>query len=285
MDERTQLVKFVETAKGLEPIQKLKLILFATGAKKNTYIKLKINPSNLDEKQHFEQHLKHNNIIYETNEAKSYEEITAVKENKILWEMQGVWFGYDLFSTKAEQQKFHIYKKYIKQQKHLQADVIAGALYDYPQCCIAEYTKEHNTNYLRKKYNYTTFYQRMQENEKKFPFIAHYPCSLNCKKTKKLNAFYSNTIKKYSPKFWKEYARKKTLTTDIIIDTESDIFDDNAHPLWPQRNSHDYTVITKKPVNRHYYLLSTLTNTQLIKGTVASATITLQHNHADVKRD
>lgn len=283
MDEPTQLIRFAEQAQGLDAIQRLKLILFVTGIKPNTYVVLKIHSHNLEEKHHFEEHLRRNKIMYEISHAKSYEEITAIHKNKIHWTMQGTWQGYDLFSSKKSQQKFKKYKQLLKQQKHAAADTLAGKLYNYPPCCVREYTKEHDTTYLKKKYGYYTFYQRMHETEKKFPFIVHYPCSPHCRATQQSNKKYTATIKKYAPMFFKEYTRKHTFTTDLIIDSESDIYDDNAHPLWPEKDGHEYSLVSLTPFQGHYYLFSHLTKTLLLRGSIVSARITMHHNYADVK--
>jgi len=283
MDEITQLVRFAESAKGLDTIQKLKLILFTARAKPNTYVVLKINAQNIEEKAHFENHLKHNNIIFEVGKPKAYEEITQIKDNIIKWEIKGTWYGYDLFSTKKTREQFHKYKTLLRQQKHEQADKIAGELYCYPKCCVKEYEKEHNIEYLKQKYSYCEFYKRMQLQDKNFPFIFHYICSPKCSPTKKLNKKYSETIKKLAHKLWTQYCTKEELTTDIMIDSESDVYDDNAKSIWPKKDCREYSAIAMHPINGHYYLFSYLTKTILPRGTVASARIAMRNNHADIK--
>ncbi|MBI4141150.1 hypothetical protein HY485_04915 [Candidatus Woesearchaeota archaeon] len=283
INEQTQLIKFAEQAQGLEPLQQLKLILFATGTKPSAYVLLKTDGKNLDEKEHFEQHLKHNNIIYETSKAKSYEEIKDIRGNTVRWEIKGTWHGYDLFHTKTARQGFHNYKKFLKEQKHSIADKIAGKLYGYPDCCMNEYTKEHNINYIKKKYTYYSFYKRMYENDRKFPFIAHYPCSSHCTATKKLNNHYSTIIRKNAPAFLKEYTKKHYVSTALVVDAESNVYDDNAQPLWEKKDAHDYSLITLKPVNKHHYMLSHLTKALLLHGTIVTANIIMTQRWADVR--
>lgn len=283
MDEITQLVRFAETAKGLETLQKLKLVLFAIGAKPNTYVVLKINPKNLEEKAHFENHLKHNKIIFKTSKPKSYEEITQIKDNIIKWEIQGTWYGYDLFRTKNAQKKFYEYKKLLRQQKHKDADQIAGELYGYPKCCIKEYTKEHNTQYIKQKYTYCQFYKKIKEQDKKFPFIFHYPCSQNCNSTKKINSKYLAAIKKFSRKLFEEYNAKEEITADVIIDAESDIYDDNAKSIWQKKDCTEYSMIALNPINGHHYMFCHITKAILPKGTIARAKIKMQNNYAEIK--
>lgn len=283
MDERTQLIKFAEQAQGLEPLQRLKLILFATGAKPNAHVVLKISAKNLEEKQHFEQHLKHNNIIYEVSRAKSYEEIKDIRGNTVRWEIKGTWHGYDLFKTKTTQQGFHNYKKLLKEQKHHAADKIAGQLYGYPTCCTKEYTKEHNTDYVKKKYTYASFYQRMYDNDKKFPFVFHYPCSTKCKATKKLNNYYATIIKKNAPAFYKDYTKKHAVIAELVVDAESDIYDDNAQPLWEEKDAHDYSLIALKPINGHHYLFGHLTKALLLHGAVVTANIIMTQRWTNIR--
>jgi len=283
MDEQTQLIKFAEQAQGLEPLQQLKLILFATGAKPAAYVVLKTDGKNLDEKEHFEQHLKHNNIIYETSRAKSYEEIKDIRGNTVRWQIKGTWHGYDIFKTKKAQQEFHNYKKFLKEQKHAEADSIAGQLYGYPHCCAEEYTKEHDTNYLKKKYTYRSFYQRMYDTDKKFPFIMHYPCNTKCTATKKLNKHYESVIRKNSPAFYKEYTKKHTLSAELIVDAESDIYDDNAQPLWKEKDAHDYSLIALKQINKHHYIFGHLTKALLLHGAVLTADIIITQRWTDIR--
>lgn len=282
MDEVTQLVRFAETAKGFDVVQKLKLILFAVKVKPNTYVVLKISPKNLEEKAHFEQHLKRNNIIFEVSRSKSYEEITQVKDNMIKWEIKGVWYGYDLFKTKKTKKEFKEYKRLLKAQEHAEADKIAGKIYGYPSCCNEEYTKEHDLNYVKQKYSYCQYYKRMLEQDKQRPFVFHYVCSPKCGATIKMNNKYSNAIKKFAPKLWQEYSAKEIIKTDVIIDTESDIFDDNAKSIWPNKDCHDYAAIALHQIKGSYYMLSCLTKSMIPRGTIASAKITMQYNYASV---
>lgn len=283
MNEVTQLVRFAESAKGFDVLQKLKLILFTVGVKPNTYVVLKISPKNLEEKAHFESHLKQLGIIFEVGKPKSYEEITEVKSNIVKWEIKGTWYGYDLFSNKKSQQLFHKYKLLLRQQKHAEADELAGKLYGYPHCCTEEYSKEHDTDYLKQKYTYCKFYERMHAQDKKFPFIFHYICNKNCKRTIALNKKYSAAIKRHAPNLWNNFSAEQTSTADLIVDSESDVFDDNAKSIWQNKDCHDYSLVSAEPIHGNYYLLSYLAKSLIPRGTIAKAKIKIKYNYADVE--
>lgn len=282
MNKHVQLIRFAETAKGFDSNQRIKLVLFTLGIKQNTYVILKISPENLEEKHHFEQHLKNLNILHHVGRPRSYEEIKAIRGNAVIWKMNGVWYGYDLFKNKKSRHTFYRYKKLLRQKKHEQADAIAGKLYGYPACCTREYTKEHDIEYIKKKYTYHHYYQRLRETTKKFPFVLHYPCRPFCPKTKKLNTYYAHVLQKHAPHFWKQHTTMITITTDLIVDSESDIYDDFGQSLWPARTAHEYSFITKKPINQHYYILTHLTEQSFIKGNVANAQIRIRHDFPEI---
>ena len=283
MNERELLVRFAESARGFDVLHKLKLVLFAVGVKPNAYIVLKVNSKNLEEKAHFENHLLKNNVLFKVGKPKSFEEIVQVKDNVVKWEMCGVWYGYDLFRDKASVKLFQQYKSLLRLQKHAEADKIAGRLYGYPFCCVEEYWKEHDVEYLRSKFDYCSFYERSRMLDKRFPFVFHYACSKNCSASAKLNKKHSFAIKKHASKLWGEFSEKKTFTADVLVDAESDVFDDNAKSLWPMRDCHEYSLVSAHSVDGHFYLFTVLVKSLIPRGSIAFARISLRHNFADVE--
>ena len=87
MNEREMLVDFAEKTESLDNSSKLRLLLFLSKAKPNTYIRLKITPKNLEDKQHFEKHNKELMIPYSIRRPKSFEEKERIKGNKIKWKI------------------------------------------------------------------------------------------------------------------------------------------------------------------------------------------------------
>jgi len=157
--QRKYLIDFAQRAQGLDDYNRLKLILFATGVKPCTYVQLKINPKNLDEKAHFERHLKEERIPFLVSRPKAYEEIVAIRGNAIKWKIMGTWYGYDLFDGDKSFRLFQKYLKLVKKQRHAEADRTSGELYDYPKCCIEHYIKEHGLAFLRKNYTHYSYYK------------------------------------------------------------------------------------------------------------------------------
>lgn len=272
---------FAAISKGFDIKEKIKLILFTSGLKSATYIILKINPGSLDEKYRFEQLLKQNKILFSATRQKGYEEITKIEANKIIWELKGIWIGYDLFKDKKTKRQFEKYKNLISKQQIKKADEIGGKIYGYPLCCIRNYQKE-TPEYIKNHYGYYEFYKKIHDSERKYPFIFYSPCSLKCKKTIALNRKYSNTIKKFAPEIWKEYTKKHKFISDLIIDEESDILI-KGKTIWPEKDAHEYDVVLKKPHNGKYYLYAYLTKKNYEKGTILSASITQQYDYADIE--
>jgi len=275
------LYTFAAISKGFDIKEKIKLILFTAGLKSATYIILKINPDSLDEKYRFEQLLKQNKILFSASRQKGYEEITSIKGNKIIWELKGIWIGYDLFKDKKTKKQFEQYKNLISKQQIKKADEIGGKIYGYPSCCIKNYQKE-TPEHIKKHYTYYEFYKEVQDSDRRFPFIFYSPCSLKCKKTAALNRKYSNIVKRFTPEIWKEYIKKDRFAADLIVDEESDILV-KGKTIWPERNAHEYDVILRKPHKRRYYLYAYLTRKNYEKGTILSALITQQYDYADIK--
>lgn len=275
------LYTFITISSGFDIKEKIKLVLFIAGLKLSSYVILKINPDSLDEKYRFEQLLKQNKIFFSAGRQKGYEEITVIKGNKIIWELKGIWIGYDLFKDKKIKQQFEKYKNLISKQQFKKADEIGGKIYGYPSCGIKQYQKE-TPEYIKEHYTYYEFYKKLHDADRKYPFVFYSPCSVKCKRTTVLNRKYSNTIKKFTPELWKEYTKKDRFKADLIVDEESDIFL-KGKTIWPERNAHEYSVILRKPHKEKHYLYAYLTKKNYEKGTILEATITQQYDYANIK--
>jgi hypothetical protein len=275
MQEKRHLTRFVETSEAFDNNSKLKAILFAAGAKPNTFIHLRVQ-KNLHDKHEFERLLKLNKILFEASRAKGFEEITGIKKNATIWRIKGTWYGYDLFRNKKAKKQFHKYVDFVRKRKHDKADQTAGKLYGYPNCCINKFIEEHDPKSLPGKYTYYQYYKRLHDSDIAFPFISHTPCSPKCNKTRKLNKKYEITIKKSAPKFYKQYARKRIYTIPVIVDMESDI------GVWKKKDGHDYSLITQKPVEGKYLMISWLSKAKFKRGTIIQAKIVLQYDYAAV---
>jgi len=275
MKEKRYLLRFIETSKAFDNNSKLRTLLFVTGVKPNTFIHLRIE-KNLHDKHEFERLLKLNNIVYVVSRAKGFEEIAGVRGNAAVWKMKGMWYGYDLFRNEKEKKKFAKYVSLVKRRSHSQADKLAGKIYGYPACCIKKFIEEHDARKLPKKYTYYQYYKRLYDSDKAFPFISHTPCTVKCKRSKALNRKYAMTIKKCSPRFYKQYSRKRSFTVPVVVDLESEI------GRWKKKDGHDYSLVTKKPIEKKYYLVSWLSKAKFKRGTVLQAKITLQYDYAIV---
>ncbi len=273
--QRKRLVEFAQAAKGFDGYNMLKLILFAAGAKPATFVQLKISPENLDEKAHFEKHLKAGRVPFLVSRPKAYEEIVAIKGNAVKWRILGTWFGYDLFDGNRS---FDNFRKYL-----------ALVLYDYPACCITHYIKEHDLKFLRKNYTHYAYYKHLHSVERKYPLVMHTPCSTKCRATGRMNAEYARTIRNSAPKFWKSFTNVKKQKADVIVGSESELLQDVVYnirstaPVFPAKDGHEYNLITMKPIAGHYYMISHLTKKSIEKGTVLPAAINMKFDYADVK--
>ncbi len=281
-EEKKALIKFIETSPAFNKTDKLKLILFLSGLKPATYVHLKI-AKNLHDKHDFEKLLKRCNVLFKTSRAKGYEEIVKVSGNKALWNFEGTWYGYDLFKGAKEKRQFETYINLVKSQKHKQADLIAGKLYGYPSCCIKNFISEHDARNIAKKYKYYEFYKKLHDSDKAFPFIIHTPCSTKCRSSASLNMKFKETIKKSSLRFYKEYTKKNKLRLQAVIDIENDLFF-KGKSVWPVKDGHDYILISKKPINKKYYLISWLTKETLPRGTIIEADVMLQCDYGKVSK-
>ncbi len=285
MDKRQLLIDFIEKTDSFDNISKLKLILFATGVKPNTFVALKITSRNIQDKFHFERHLIENGIVYVVSRPKSFEEISSVTGNKVVWRMKGVWYGYDLFKNEKNKKAFNRYVQLLRRRRHRKADILAGKIYGYPVCCIRQYIKEHNREYLKRRYTYYEYYKRLKDSDKKFTFLNHTACSVTCNPSTQLNKKYAATVRKNAKRFWKEYIKKKKYNTDLLVDGMSDVYADKFErkSIWSVKDGYEYALIAKKPYKGHYYMYSYLTKKLYEKGTVLNGTVKMQYNHAEIK--
>jgi hypothetical protein len=241
---------FAQGAQGLDDSAKLRLILVAAGVKPATFLRLKINPKNIDEKRHLEYHLLASKLLFLVDKPRAYEEITGIRGNTVHWKILGSWYGYDIFSDRKSQRSFTAYKTLLKQQKHAQADAAAGKLYGYPNCCIKKYIAGN-----------------MPDTKQAFPLVQHTPCSSRCSASRKLNARYSAALKEHTPSFWKRLAAQRKFRTDVAV-TET--------------KPAAVTVLPLKPLEGRYYFLTHPTKKQFSRGTVLPARIAMQYASARV---
>jgi hypothetical protein len=282
MDVKKRFIDFVEVAKGLDPRARMRLLLFASGAKPATFVPFKITPKTLSEKNYLRIHLLETATHYSASTAKSFEEITSITKTKINWDLIGIWYGYDLFNTKTGHALFKKYASLHKRGRHKEAARVAAKIYNYPSCCVAQYIKEQDPKYLRKNYTAYQFMSRRQKLQHKFPFLSFTPCSSTCSRAKALNQKYGRALKTHSPRFYADFTRKKTVLNTIIIDGETDLYLSDTEPVWLEKDGHEYEVVAKKKIGGKYYLFTHLQKKSLEKGVVATARITMQHALATI---
>lgn len=267
------LISFCETTAAFDNNSKLKVLLFASGAKPNTYVHLRIT-NNLHDKHRFEHLLRKNKILFSVSRPKGFEEITSVSHDRAVWEIAGVWFGYDLFKDAAAKKNFEKAVELVKKRKHSEADVMLGKHYGYPSCCVARFIEEHDPKMIAKKYTALDYYGRLHKLDATFPFLTHTPCTTNCAVSLTLNKMYEKTLAREAPTFYRAYSTPRTYRLNIVVDEENDIVP-FKHP-----NARDYTVITMEKLEGHYQLISWLAREQLPRGTVLPAKITLKYDYA-----
>ena len=141
----TNLIRFAEKSKGLQTKDKIKLLLFLKKVKPNTEILLKVGPKNLGEKYLLEKLLKQNKVLFSVSNPKSYEEVKKIKGDKVMWEIKGTYYSYDIFRSKKDKEKFRHYLDLLDKGKYNQGDKIAGEHYGYPKCCLTRFVKEKST--------------------------------------------------------------------------------------------------------------------------------------------
>lgn len=283
------LITYATNSDAFDMNEKLKLILFVTGVKPITYVVLKILPNKPQEALKFEKMLNKAGFIYKKSRPRTFEEIIRIKKNEIRWAIKGVWIGYDLFHTKMQRKEFEKYIKLAAKGRHTQADKLAGKIYDYPSCCIAEFIKTHNNpSLISKKYSYYAYYKLIHAFDKKFPFVQHTPHSLTCKKTIILHNKYKRTLEKHAPKFLRMFSRKRSFKTGVVVDVSNDIVSEElltaeGLSIWPVKDGHDYIFITMKPIEKKYWLISSLQKNYLERGAVFEAKVLMQYDYAEIK--
>lgn len=272
-----EFISFIERTSAFEQHDKLKLLLVATHVKPATYVHLRIS-TNLDDKYHFERFLKRNNIPFIVSRAKGYEEITKIDGNAVLWHLRGIWYGYDIFKDQYHLDMFLKYKKLVKARKHQQADRLAGALYGYPLPAIERYLITHsNLNAIAKQTTFYKYYHQIETMRKKFPFIQHIPATPSCTASANLNRVYKATIKKFAPRFYASFTKRRTFTVPLIVESE---LKPELH--WKKADAHQYSVLTAKPIEKKYWLLPLLTKKKFGKGDVFNAKVIFQYDTATI---
>ncbi len=283
--EKKELMHYLQSCKGFDVKDAINLVLVARGAKNACFVPLKISTKNLDDKHHFEKHLNKSRFEYNVSRARGYEQIDAIKGNRIKWNFKGIWFGYDVFISKKYKKMFGKHMNLVKKHNMMEADKVGGDMYNYPKCCIKNFILERNPEFIKKKYTCYKFYKKLHDLDRKFPFIFHTPCSLNCRQTKKLNEKYKQTIKKSAPKLFEIYSKTKKSITPVIFDSESDIYGDKMaekKSIWPKKDGHEYSIITKKPIENHHFILAYLSKKTFGKGDCHNSTITVKYDYADI---
>lgn len=276
--EVLSFLKFVDTAKCFDAKAKINLAVFLCGLKKACFVRLKVNPKNIDDPKHFEEHIAKCKFLFKRTEPKSFEEIESVT-SVIKWGFSGIWFGYDLFSSLPALHEFEKYHVLLK-KKHESADLVAGKLYGYPSCCVKNFILEHSINYL-KNFSYADYYKRLHDGDRDFPWVSYLPCP-KCKASKLLNQKYEACVKKFLPRTYHYYKDLYSLNADFIVDAESDVLED-GRSIWPEKDAHEYSLISTKPVDNHYYIISFLSKKQYPRGMVFSGKADLKYDYADVK--
>ncbi len=288
LNEQKNLITYATNNEAFDMNEKLKLILFALAVKPVTYVVLKVFPKKPQEAVRFEKMLNNAGIIFKKSRPKTFEEITGIKKNEIRWRIKGVWIGYDLFHTRTQKKEFEKYVRLAGKGRHTQADKIAGKLYDYPSCCVKDFIKMHNKpSLIVKKYSYHDYYKLMHTFDKKFPFIQHVPKSLNCKKTIVLNKEYKRALEKNAQKFLRMFSKKRSFKTDVLVDVSNDIVSEElltteGLSIWPVKDGHDYIFITKKPIDKKYWLISGLQKNYIERGAIFEAKIMMQYDYAEI---
>ena len=273
---------FAAASASLDMRNKLKLILFASGVKPNTFLILRVNPQTLHDEHLLDRLLEDNGVVHIKNRAKSYEEIKSIKGNKILWEIVGNWIGYDLFKDERSKQMFMRYVDHLTKFEHAQADKTAGKLYDYPDCDVKQHIKERDKRYIQKNYSCYEYYKKQQAIDRAFQFVFHRAHAPDCKKSAKLNKLYSDTVKKAREAVYKEYSKTRNYDVDLLVSDESNIMID-GESIWPEKDGHEYEVVTRKPLEGKYWLISHLTKQEYKKSEILRAQVSLRYNYADVK--
>lgn len=279
---KDRLIRFAERSRGMDTKEKIKLALFLEKIKPNGEVLLKISSKNLGEKFEFEELLKKEGVLFSVSDAKSYEEIRKIKGNKVIWEIEGTYFVYELFRSRKDQDNFNRYLDLLDRGRYDDADRIAGKHYGYPRCCVDRFIKEKSENFLKQEYTYLDYYKKQQEIDRKFPYIFHRPHSLACKESARMNNKYAEGLKKASEKTYKEYVGKGKFKGSLIVGGISDV-EVKGKSIWPEKKGHEYELIFKKPFRSNYYLVSFLSKEKYSQGQVLKGEVMLQYDYARVK--
>ncbi len=282
---RRSLAQFAATAKGLDRGAKLKLILLAAGKKDATYIPLRITPQNLEEKAHLERHMRAAGLRFRASGPKTFETIARLERNAIIWEQTGLWFGYDIFASRAAERMFRAYEWAAKTRKHAVADRIGARLYGYPWCCAVAYHREHDPARIARKYTAYGYFKRVQALERAFPFIVHKPCLPTCSRSRSHNSRNRAVLKEWTPRFFREYTTPRRIETSFVVEGEHDVFNGAIEPyrsVWHRKDGHEYVLLALTPFDRKLWLVSHLTRAHFRRGTRLRGEMTITHNRVNV---
>ena len=109
--------------------------------------------------------------------------------------------------------------------------------------------------------------------------MQHLAHNLACRASSALNTKYRNAVKWAAPAFYKKLIRKRTYNVPLIVDTENDV----KGVKWKKKDGHDYVLVTRKPLDKQYYLVSWLSKNKHVRGTVVDSTVVVQYDRAFVK--
>jgi hypothetical protein len=282
---RLYLADFAAQARGLDRNAKLKLVLLAAGKKPATYIPLRITPKNLDEKAELERRLARAGFIFRASEPKTFEVIEKVKGGTVFWRQEGLWIGYDIFSSKKVESLFRRYEVAAKARKHVLADALGAKVYGYPACCAKAFHREHDPSEIAKKHNSYEYFRLLHDAERRFPFITHKVCSLSCAASRKQNAFLRAAVKDICPRFYREYTAPLTFESAFIVQGEHDVYAGDVEPyvsVWRKKDGHEYSLLALKKFGGHYFMHSYLTRERFPKGQKLFGCLKMVHNYADI---
>jgi len=275
------LVNFIERAAAFDNEAKLNALLVALKVKPAAFVRLRIS-KNLEDKAHFEKHLREAGIVFSVSRPKGFEEIVSVRGSTVRWAFKGIWYGYDLFGSKETKDAFARYKRLIRARKRSEAARVGGKVYGYPACCVRQFIKELDVRRIARQFTYAQYFRRLHASDWAFPFVFHTACSTNCAKTNELNSIFRAQVRRHAKRFFQQYVSKTIVDVPIIINVENDILGDGKS-IWQERSMQDYMGIVSRRVHDRYYLVSFLTKNRYEFGDVVGAKITFQYRFAKVR--
>ena len=276
------MIDFIERSEAFDNAARLKALLVVIGVKPATFIHFRVTPKNIDDKMHFEKHLRELGLPFKVSRAKGFEEIRSVRGGTVEWHFKGIWYGYDIFKDLDIQKKFMKYKSLIRQKKEKQAAIIGGEVYGYPKKSVTTFIKELDLKYIAKKFSYGEYFKRLHQSDFNFPFIQHTACSAKCPVSNRLNEKYKKAIRKHAPDFYKSFTKKTVVKAPLLINFENDLLY-KGKSIWPSRKMHDFTAISHKRIDGKYFLVSFLTKTPFIEGDLVDSELSFQYNTCKVK--